>query len=524
MIAFQAPLWLLLLGLLPLVRWLHRFRFQYGILPSTTLFLWSRQQPAIAAGEKRAEPERRWLLRAAILALLILALAGPRLPGSASHAADVWVDDSLSMFTLEQEQTRMQTALLELQSYLREHRFSRIRLHSLGEPTAVLTLDADNRAAWTAELNAWAERPRAEPSPPPRSALARQHRHILLTDGADEILNRWARSAPLEHIVRAGELGSNLALSSIALRATLWDSQAIAATVRVDNLGDAAQALRLVVERHDTAIEAIDLNIPPLDSGVASFSITANDSDGLLEARLESSGDPLPLDDSLRLDTALLHSALAYRISGDCGSGLMSVLDSHPALRRTKGDADLSIYCGSGPRDPAPPALVLHPVADTLRSTQRAHWHRELTIGYLPIGAGVPYSNRAPPLSSGGDALLSADGRMLVARDPDAARVINVYLDASDTVFSRQPQYPLLILGLISELSGHQLDAAPAASRRDPSASRIRPLPLSVGEARHTPSVPDAIALRGPIIALLVLLLLADAIPALRAASGNSNW
>ena len=46
MISLQAPLWLLPLAvLLPLIYWLHRFRQQAIIHPSTTVFLW-RKMPA----------------------------------------------------------------------------------------------------------------------------------------------------------------------------------------------------------------------------------------------------------------------------------------------------------------------------------------------------------------------------------------------------------------------------------------------------------------------------------------------
>jgi hypothetical protein len=438
-------------------------------------------------------------------------------------AADVWVDDSLSMFTREQGQTRIQAALQDLLSYLDEQRFSRIRLHSLGDPAASLALEGEDRSAWAARMSGWADRPRAEPSPPSAITLSQQRRHILLTDGADEALNRWVQSAPLTYVIRTGTLGDNLVLSRLALRAPLNDSGIVEGTVRVENLGDTAKRLRLVIERQATMVRAVDVELAPHGNHVAAFSLAAGETEGLLEARLQADGDPLPLDDSLQIDIAQLHPAIAYRLTGNCEPGFLAVLESHPALARTGGSAGLSIYCEGGPTDPAPPALVLHPATTPLRSTQRAHWHRELAMGYLPVGAGAAYNERAPLLASPGTPILSADEHMLIAGDSATAEVVHVYLDFGDAAFAHEAQYPLLILGLLSEITGYELDTAPATSSRDPSASRIRPLPLPVGDATPPPPDANAISFRKPIIALLLLLLLADAVPAFRSAAGKPS-
>jgi hypothetical protein len=167
--------------------------------------------------------------------------------------------------------------------------------------------------------------------------------------------------------------------------------------------------------------------------------------------------------------------------------------------------------------------LVLHPASSLSRTTQTAHWHEDL-MGYLPIAAGVAYSADAPVLSSGDRPILSANGRMLIAQKPGADKIIDFYLDSGDAMFSRQAQYPLLILGLLSRLSGRSLEMEPLSVSRDPRASRIIPsaLPIATAAPAEIESVTGRFT--NPILVAVVLLLLADAALGLAAASGRLNW
>ena len=523
MIGFQAPLWLLLLGLIPLIRWLHRFNLQSTTLPSTTLFLWSALQRRSSRDGSPGKPDPRWVLRALISSLLILALAKPQLQGTDEAPVEVWIDDSLSMFTQEQGHSRLQAGLRQLQSYLREHQFSRIRLHSLGDPTRVLPLDPEDTSAWADQLKAWTRHPQSEPLPPPAVTLSTQASHVLVTDGADSSVNRWAGSTPLRQVIRNGNLRQNLALSRLSLRESLTDSGLIAGSVRIDNLGDSSQSLRLVISQQEGIIKTLDLEIPPLASRSTTFSI-ALDSKGLLAAQLQSSDDPLPLDDSLELDLADLRSPLGYSLLGDCDPSFMAVIDSHPALVRMNAGADILINCGAEAHNSTLPELVLHPASNLRRTTQSAHWHQALSTGYLPVTAGLAYSDEAPTLVSTNTAILSANGRMLILQRAGTDKVIDCYIDTGDAAFSREAQYPLLVLALISQLSGHNLETVPLTISRDPRASRITPIAFPVGAASRASPRPTAALLTTPILFAIFLLLVMDATLGRFTATGKFNW
>jgi len=60
-ISFQSPIWLSLLVLLPVIRWLHRFRQQSRTFPSTSLFLWQNFEQNKNSDGNRSKPDPRWL-------------------------------------------------------------------------------------------------------------------------------------------------------------------------------------------------------------------------------------------------------------------------------------------------------------------------------------------------------------------------------------------------------------------------------------------------------------------------------
>ena len=521
MIGFQSPLWLLLLGLIPLIRWLHRFRMQAPTLPSTTLFLWASLQQDTARQGDLDTPDPRWMLRALICSLLVLALAEPRLPRTQQLPLEVWLDDSLSMFTRESEQTRLQLALLQLQSYLEDHDFPRIEVHSLGNPEITLSLDPRDNSRWQTRLNAWASHHREEPAPPPAAALSSQSRHILITDGADHALNRWAQAAPLTRIIKSAELRQNLVLSRLNIRDPIANSTTVTGTVRIDNLGDRAHRARLDIEQQQELIKTVELDIPPQGQVVTSFELADK---GALRARLHSDSDPLPQDNSLELDWSGRQPTLGYTLHGDCDPRFMAVIDSHPALVEKGTRAELLIDCSAQALDSALPTLRLHPLQGRRRTTQSAHWHKRLTTGYLPLAAGIAYSDEAPALASASSPLLSANGRVLIGQRPGARKLIDSYLDSGDAGFSREPPYPLLYLGLISYLGGQSLELAPLSVSRDIDASRISPLPLAgVGAPAALPAS-AVTTFTNPILFIVFVLLLLDAALGLRLAQGRLNW
>jgi len=232
----------------------------------------------------------------------------------------------------------------------------------------------------------------------------------------------------------------------------------------------------------------------------------------------------LPLDNSLELDWAELQPRLGYTLHGACDPRFMAVIDSHPALVEAGARAELLINCSAQALDSTLPTLWLHPVQGARRTTQSAHWHQQLTAGYLPLAAGLAYSDAAPVLTSAGAPLLSANDRLLLGQRPGARKHIDSYLDSGDSEFSRTPAYPLLYLELIGYLSGHSLELPPLSVNRDIEASRISPLPLAIAAASATRPAPAVTLFSKPILFAICLLLLLDAALWLRLAAGRLNW
>src|SRR5262245_57671007 len=94
---FEHLWWLAALALLPVVRWLHRYRDAAAATPVAAVFLW-RTDAVTGASRTRGPPDPAWRRRALVVALLVLALAGPRWPGDRGAPVMIWLDDSQSLY------------------------------------------------------------------------------------------------------------------------------------------------------------------------------------------------------------------------------------------------------------------------------------------------------------------------------------------------------------------------------------------------------------------------------------------
>src|SRR5678809_663308 len=111
---FEHPWWLAALALLPVVHWLHRYRAASAAARVAAVFLWRADAAIGARDTRRQPPDPAWRRRAAIVALLVLALAGPRWRAERGAPVVVWLDDSQSLYARDGEGTRMARALHDL--------------------------------------------------------------------------------------------------------------------------------------------------------------------------------------------------------------------------------------------------------------------------------------------------------------------------------------------------------------------------------------------------------------------------
>jgi len=526
MFSFHSPLWLILLLVIPLIRWLHRFRRQSGSIPGTTLFLWNKIKQHVDNDGTIGKPHRQWLLRALIASLFILSLSGPSLVNKGSRSVKIWLDDSLSMFAREDRHLRIQTALQQLQQYLVEHKPLQIQLHSLGDPALSLILDADDQSTWTAQLSKWASGPRGEPSPPPTAFLSPVDDHILITDGADKNLNQWAQTAPLHKLIQVGHTEQNIALTHLSLRQSLNPSGTTNGIAQIHNLSATAQKIRFVVllkEQQDKQIIKTQIfDLPASGKKIIPFSTEAV-KQGKLLARIEVipevaakgiSIDALPADNELQLDISKAFRAVRYRILGQCSRYVLAVLNSQASFLQTNKTADLLLDCTGQSRPAMLATLKLHPSGTRQRTRQTAHWHNSghgnITTNSLRIAAGLAYNDSAPLLTANAIPLLSADKRLLIMKHPGEHQLIDCYIDTYDPAFTRQAEFPLILLDLIYQLIEQSPETAPLSISRDIDASRIKTMPLAITPVQQSEALTTDTSYTYLLLIIALLLLMLD--------------
>ncbi len=116
------PAWLFALIVMPLIWWLHRFRSEDKTYRVSALFLWPQASTTTEGSLHKKRADIIWWLRAAIVFALVIALSNPL--ASTRRPITVWVDDSISMYTVENGDTRMAHALRILDEQLATQQYS----------------------------------------------------------------------------------------------------------------------------------------------------------------------------------------------------------------------------------------------------------------------------------------------------------------------------------------------------------------------------------------------------------------
>ncbi len=340
MIGLAASAWLLGLLLVPVVWYLHRSGPILRRHPVANLDLWQdSRERAVQAGERRP-PDPAWLRRAAILALLCVALAGPQWRRPAERVT-VWVDDSLSMRTLENGESRLDRGLRLARAALREAGVQDALVRPLSEPTRSYpvtgtgTLQAMRSSAAT-----------AEPQLPPPDALDPTRAHWLVTDGADDAVNAWLGASAIDRVIQVATTSRNVGIARVTVRPQPAISTAYAIQVLLRNGGTVrGDTHRRGVGRAAAALAARRVSI---DAGASmSLEFPAVRSVPRVTARLIPT-DALAEDDVAVVDASSL-APLAVHLDTTCPAAVARSIAAHPALKTTRGgDARLVVDCGSG--------------------------------------------------------------------------------------------------------------------------------------------------------------------------------
>lgn len=501
MLSLVTPLWLFGLTLLPVIRWLHRGGRHRRAVPVSHLGLWrgsAASQPA--AGERRP-PDPAWRRRAALTALLFVALAEPQLP-TPRPAITVWVDDSLSMLTREAQGTRLVEGMAQVRALLAEVGHADVDLRTLGDPWHSLGAPTD---AAVATLAAGAGR--TEPDAPPAALLRRDSLHWLVTDGADTSLFEWPDGRHPDRVIRVARVTRNVGLQRLAARRHPNDPDKFDLLLKVANGGTAAET-RVAVFATDAG--EVARSTQHLDAGTSALVSAVIPASASVRATLQP-GDALAEDDQIVLDLAPLRRR---RVAADsnCPASIVAAVATHPALALApQGATDVEAVLDCGTRGTSSNLATIRVLADrtpagppgSVRwSSTVAESHR---IGLTPERLQLAARVQARPADT---VLLAVGDEPVIVDRAGASRLIETSLDFGSMAIRSGPEVPLLVNLMFERLFGSALLDAVAITDRGAAAVRVAPSQgVDAGAVAQAPS--DSRILHDGVRPLLVVALLA---------------
>jgi hypothetical protein len=515
-LSVAAPIWLLGLGVIPLIWWLHRLGDRDAAVPVSAAFLFYGQADETKTRHRLPKANPLWILRASVLSMLVLALTGLNLPRSPERHITVWFDDSLSMHASEAGPPRTAIAARKLGESLDEVDPETVRMRALSDHRRQFDASADTGESRVAAIARWADThdPGSIQIP---FALPPETEHWLVSDGADQRVNDWTSETAFSRRIVVGSETENSAVTALMARRALQRTTLLHAAVRVQNLGTADSKRTLNIRADDRIVLDEDVAISPGGSIYRSFRVPADTA--RVVARLQPD-DALILDDTLQIALDGLRP-VAVDLDGRCGSHFGSALSANPGLdlRASKeGKTALNVQCAPSP-DPltATPSISVHTASDYQRVTGPVQWQRtvpELSGMYLHPSWLLLNPDSARPPS---DQTLMSSPDMGLSLIDMRAGAVDVFLNLTSERIVKRPEYPLLVNALVElALARPVLDPVLRVTR-PPAESRIA-RQLESGNLPALAVIRQAsIDLTPYLLFLALLLLLADVLVCLPA-------
>jgi hypothetical protein len=477
-IEFGVPLWLLGLLAIPCLRWLHRSGAPLRATTVASLEPWPQASLEATTGATRPPPDPAWRRRAAILALLLVALAAPRLP-SGPPPLTVWIDDTPSLATIADGSSRLERGRARVESALAQ------RAQGRGE----------------VEFRRFLH-------PPRPAALDPRREHWLLSDGSRAATAEWLREAPIGRVVMIEDAAVNVGLIRLAARASLREGGGVRVLLGVANGGNAAASRQLELAVDGRTRASRELALAPLAEAVVEFEVP--DGATRLAARLVP-GDALADDDRIELSLDGL-APLVLAVADDCPAELHTALEAHPALTLGEhGAADVQLACGPGPPAPAAGLPLLHFAVDGPAPAAPAplQWTQAVReIATDPTALPTARLRGALQPRPGERVLANSEGAVALAWSAGPPRVLRSALDPARGALGNA-EYARWLAWLIDTTVGTELLGRVVATERPDASSRVAAaarLPNRGGAAVVAPK-PAALALARPLLAIAVLLL-----------------
>jgi hypothetical protein len=504
--SFATPAWLFGLLLVPVIWYLHRTGPILRRHPVASLDPWrDTHLDALQAGKRRrADPA--WIRRAVIAALLSLALAGPTLLRGTERVT-LWVDDSLSMQTVQSGRTRLERGLDLAATALRVSGVGDVEMRFLSSPwRARAGRGVPARAAMTSQAD------RREPQLPDPAQLDRSRSHWLLTDGADADVNAWLAAGPITRVLQVADDSRNVGITRLSARPQPADAMALAIQLQLFNAGDRTESRRVVVSTDAGVIGEREVAIEP--GSTATIPFDARVPVRSVEARL-SPTDALTEDDTIAVDTSSLAPVAAF-VDVACPAAVLRAIRAHPALRAaTESEARLIVDCGgTTSANPALPRLRIASGAAEAISGSTLRWAPGVAdrLSHVPLELPLQSRGRIDGAGPADSALLEAGTTPLAVLRHGPPRVVETALDFSAPEIANEDALPLLVGLLVDVAMDEELLARFVAGGHGVLASKIGPLETLQARAGIAPPVDtrDSTVLL-PLLLLAIALLMWDA-------------
>jgi Ca-activated chloride channel family protein len=305
--SFSSPLWLLLLGLLPVIVILHSIAVRWRHTPVSSLVFWNEvlREKRTSVRIKKLLKNLGLILEVLAVTLLAIALAGPRFAGRGYAAAGDTVlvlDSTASMKTREGARTRSELARVRAMDVLGGlRRGARMALITAGRsPRLAVPFTANRDVLRRAIQNASAT---DEPGDLRDSMLfaltlrdaRRGDQVILVTDGAFESLGDLDTSVPWLRILSVGTARDNVGITGLSFRRTLAGEETYEMFLALHNFGRASVSVPLTVTAEHAVVVSRTVSLAAGELRTLSVPWKGSTT-GRVEARIQAEDD-FPVDD-----------------------------------------------------------------------------------------------------------------------------------------------------------------------------------------------------------------------------------
>ncbi|MGR8930367.1 MAG: BatA domain-containing protein [Gammaproteobacteria bacterium] len=513
MLSWSSPLWLSALVLVPLIRWLHKINIRETAIEVSSILFWKTSATTSSSYGQAVKVDPIWMLRALIVALIILSLAGPMLPDRKQRLVQVWFDDALSMQTMEPNsgRSRLTLAIDSLIEELDALGSVQTKIFSLRNPGLMpMLLDSQNRHAWKENLFEWTRSDSKPLSLPLAERFIEHHESWLVTDGADPELKQLLSTRPINKIIRVGQATENSALTQLSIRPSLLFSNRWQGVVRVSHFGDVESNRTVELWQDGQKLEQWSMTLSPGQTRTVDFIVdNLPTKPTMIVARLSPS-DHLPVDDSLSLS---FPEPIIVKIHGDCPSPLMAAVDAHPFLiKETSGSEEtrLDIVCGEQILQGAGPRLQFHQTGGAaLPIGAQPVWTEAAgDLDDLRIPKHLLRQVRSANIHSGGIPVLQTGSVPLITLTNTSPEVLDCYIDMGWDEFAGRAEYPALFAGLVDLVMNRVYLNPIEGKNRNPAFSRIKPLTLVSDNAVNKKAFETAYRDRASYLIWLAMVLL----------------